>query len=495
MKRKNKFYITTAIDYPSGKPHIGHAYEKIIADVIARWHRLKGSEVFFLTGTDEHGQKIEKYARQADKTPQEFINETTAEFIRLCEVLNISNDDFLRTTEQRHKDVAQKIYQKVFDKGDIYKGKYEGFYCIDCETFYLEKDLTDGNCPVHGKPAEWMQEDGYFFKLSKYQKQIVDHIMANEEFIRPAVRRNEIISRLKEEVRDLNISRSNFKWGIPIPNDPDQVIFVWFDALINYVSGVEYPDGKRFEKFWPADMHLVGKDIIWFHTVVWPSMLLAADIPLPKTVYAHGFINLRGEKISKSSGSLVDPIELVNTYGADCLRYFLMREISFGEDGNFSEDALIRRINSDLANDLGNLVHRTLTMIEKYFAGVVPKTAIADLSKVQTYVLANGLTETVDQEISVCNFSQALMKVWEAINSANKYVEDTKPWNLNKEGKTDQLSDFIFVMAYVIGKVTENIQCFMPQTADKIKLQFNKEKVTKDKPLFPRIEDAKPNIS
>ncbi|MFH2137820.1 MAG: methionine--tRNA ligase [Candidatus Omnitrophota bacterium] len=491
MKKRNsnKFYITTAIDYPSGKPHIGHAYEKVAADVIARWHRGKGKEVFFLTGTDEHGQKIEKYAANAHKTPQEFANEMTLKFIELCEILNISNDDFIRTTQQRHIDVAQKVFQKVFDKGDIYKDIYKGFYCVDCESFYLERDLENGNCPVHGKKADWMEEEGYFFRMGKYQQQLLAHITVHEEFIQPQGRRNEIISRLKEEVRDINVSRSNFTWGIPLPNDQGQVIYVWFDALINYVSGAGYPDSERFRNFWPADLHLVGKDILWFHTVVWPSILLAADIELPKTVYAHGFINLKGEKVSKSTGSIVDPVELIRKYGADSLRYFLMREVSFGEDGNFSEDALIRRINSDLANDIGNLVYRTLTMIEKYFQGAIPESNNSDLSGITAFALAENLTPAVDQEMAVYNFSQALVKVWEVINAANKFVEDTKPWVLFKEGRTEELSDFLFVMVYVIDKVRENIDCFMPETAQKISKQFHQGRVIKDKPLFPRIQD------
>ncbi|MCP4648980.1 MAG: methionine--tRNA ligase [PVC group bacterium] len=493
MEKENRFYITTAIDYPSGKPHIGHAYEKIIADVIARWQRKRSREVFFLTGTDEHGQKIERYAANADKSPQEFANEMTEKFLDLCQVLNVSNDDFIRTTQKRHIDVAQTIFKKVFDKGDIYKDTYKGFYCVDCESFYLERDLTDGNCLVHGKKVDWMEEEGYFFRMSKYQQKILDHIKANDDFIWPESRRNEVISRLQEPLRDLNVSRSNFTWGIPLPNDKGQVIYVWFDALINYVSGAGYPDSERFKRFWPAAVHLVGKDILWFHTVVWPAILMAADIELPQSVCVHGFINLKGEKISKSTGSMVDPIELAKKYGTDSLRYFLMREISFGEDGNFSEDALIRRINSDLANDLGNLVHRTLTMIEKYFQGSVPEIKTDKLKCIKAYVLAAGLTEAVDKEISVYNFSQALAKIWEAINAANKLVEETKPWNLSKEGKIDELGVFIFVMSYVIDKVRENIDCFMPQTAVKIVQQFQPGKIKKDKPLFPRIQDDKLN--
>ncbi|MBU3958539.1 MAG: class I tRNA ligase family protein, partial [Candidatus Omnitrophica bacterium] len=349
----SKFYITTAIDYPSAPPHIGHVYEKVCADVIARWHRNAGDDVFFSTGTDEHGLKIQRYASKLKQEPQEFVDKMSGEFIGLWEKLNISYDSFIRTTQDGHMEIVRDIFKKIYDKGDIYKDWYEGLYCVDCEAFYAEKDLKDSLCPVHNKKLEEIKEESYFFNMSKYQEKILEHILDNKDFVRPETRRNEIINRIKEGVRNLSVSRSSFNWGIRLPMDEKHIIFVWFDALINYISVLGYPQ-ERFKRYWPADIHLIGKDILWFHAMVWPAILLAADIELPKSIFVHGFINIKGEKISKSKGVTVDPLELINKYGADALRYFLLREIRFGEDGDFSEGAFIKRLNSDLANDLGN---------------------------------------------------------------------------------------------------------------------------------------------
>jgi len=485
----SKFYITTAIDYPSASPHIGHVYEKVCADVIARWHRKIGDDVFFSTGTDEHGQKIQRYALKSGEKVEEFVERMSKKFIDLWAKLNISYDYFIRTTQIRHEEIVQAIFKKVYEKGDIYEGEYEGLYCVDCEAFYTEKDLKEGFCPVHNKKVEKIKEESYFFKMSKYKEKILTHIQSNKDFIQPEARRNEIINRIKEEVRDMSISRSSFNWGIPLPMNKKHIIFVWFDALVNYISVLGYPN-EKFKKYWPADIHLIGKDILWFHVVVWPSILLAADIELPRKILVHGFVNIKGEKISKSKGLTVDPVELVEKYGADALRYFFLREIRFGEDGDFSEDALIKRINGDLANDLGNLVYRALTMAEKYFNGYVPRTNILDAKWKQ---VLETFPDKINVYMSNLDFNLALEKIWELINVANKYIEDTKPWSLVKENKTDELKAFITLLIEVIRTVSDAISPFMPETAQAINEQLGTGRIKKGKPLFPRIDISEPN--
>jgi len=488
---KKIFYITTAIDYPSADPHMGHAYEKICADVIARWNEKKGKDVFSLTGTDEHGQKIENYASKAGKTPKEFVEKQTGKFKILCKKLNIRNDDFIRTTEPRHTKAVQDIFKKLEAAGDVYKGKYKGLYCTDCEAYYLEKDLEEGLCPTHKKKPNLLEEETYFFKLSKYQKKITKFFQQNPDFVEPAIRKNEMLNRLKDEVRDLCISRTTFKWGIPVPGDDKHVIFVWVDALTNYLSGAGYP-GAEFKKRWPADIHIIGKDILWFHSIIWPSILMSCGLDVPKKVLVHGFVNVGGQKMSKSKGVVIDPIALCDKYGTDALRYFLMREIPFGEDGNFSEVALIKRINSDLANDLGNLLHRVSTMTEKYFEGVLPKNAAKNklYSHMVSQLGQKGLTASADRCMEAFRFNDALDEIWKVINAANKSIEDTKPWILSKEGKTDELAAFMKVLVDILMTAAENIYPFMPDTANEITKRLTEGSIKKGKPLFPRIEES-----
>ncbi len=457
---KETFYITTAIDYPSSSPHLGHAYEKICADVIARWEGLKGKSVFFLTGTDEHGQKIQRKAAAAGKSPQEFVDEMHLQFKKLCEKLNISHDAFIRTTDETHVKVAEEIFRKVLEKGDIYKGIYEGLYCVECESFYLEKDLAGGNCPVHKKPAETLKEESYFFRMAKYSGRLMKHIESHPEFIQPAGKGIEILNRMKEGVKDLSVSRAGFDWGIPLPNDPKHVQFVWFDALLNYLSGLGYP-GKKFEKYWPG-VQLIGKDIVWHHTVIFGSILLSAGIPLPKTVLVHGFVNLKGEKMSKSSGTVVDPVELSERFGEDALRYFLIKEIPFGQDGDFSEDALKGRLNNELANDLGNLVSRVLALIEKNCGGKLPE------GKVDKELEKALDLKKLEEHMEKFELHHALTEAMGFVLSCNKFINEKKVWEL----KGKELEDALYSLADALRIISVLMHPFIPRTSEKIAEQL-----------------------
>jgi methionyl-tRNA synthetase len=449
-----KFYITTAIDYVNARPHLGHAYEKICADVLARWHRLDGREVFFLTGTDENAQKNVQAAKETGKDVKSFVDENTKEFKRLCEVYNISYDDFIRTTEERHRRVSQSFFQRIHENKDIYKGKYRGLYCVGCEAFYLEKDLVNGKCPEHGKRPEWIEEENYFFRLSKYHKQILELIEKNPKFILPETRRNEILSRLKNPLRDLSVSRCNVEWGIPVPFDKEQKIYVWFDALLNYISALGFPDKEKFKEFWPADIHLIGTGINWFHSVIWPAMLMSAGVEPPKGVFVHGYINIGGKKLSKSKGLVIDPFEIVKKFGADQVRYFLVKEIPFGEDGEFSEDALKERINGELVSDLGNLVNRVLTIAEK-FSGDIKGTP--ELDKKLDFRKIKGFMDKLE-------LHHALACVWDFIRASNKYINEKEPWNL----KGPELGEVLYNLLEALRVIAILINPFIPQTSEKI---------------------------
>jgi len=496
----NKFYITTPLYYVNASPHIGHSYTTIAADCLARYMRkvLGEENVWFLTGTDEHGQKIQRAAQELKLNPQEFADKTVLQFRDLWKTLNISYNDFIRTTEDRHVNTVSKALEILFEKKQIYSAEYEGWYCTPCETFWTQAQLEDQFCPDCKRPLEKISETNYFFKLSQYQDWLISYIRANPGFIKPASRYEEVLRFLElNKLTDLCISRpkERLNWGIPLPFSPEHVTYVWFDALINYISAVGSFDknGKYISKWWPADLHLIGKDILRQHAVYWPIMLHALDLEPPKTIFAHGWWLIDEAKMSKSRGNVVSPIEMADKFGVDVYRYFLLRDVPFGLDGNFSEEAIIKRFNSDLANDLGNLVYRTLTMVEKYFSGRIPEVNITAKDN-QAKVIGLKM-EQLDVKLGCnlglsgdYNFSASLEGIWELINIANKYVEDTKPWNLAKENKTEELKVFIKVLVGVINKVTQAISPFIPETAASIRGQIGDREIKKGKPLFPRID-------